>query len=74
MASRVTQTVRAIVSDRQTATLGGAARVTQTARVIAAERATFGQGGAARVTQTARVIIATIDLPGGGLMLRGVGS
>lgn len=71
MASRTTQEVRAIPVE---VTGGGSARVTQLPRVMLADVTPSTLGGSARVTQVSRIVIATIDLAGGGLMLRGIGS
>lgn len=60
MASRVTQTVRAVVTDTGTPQGGGLARVTQTTRAIVTDTGTPQAGGLARVTQVARIIISTV--------------
>ena len=63
MASRVTQTVRAVVATQATA--GGAARVTQDSRVIVVDIASYALGGLSRVTQVSRVVICTVQPIGG---------
>lgn len=72
MPTRNTQTVRAVPT--ATSATGGAARNTQTVRAVPVAEGQARMGGAARVTQCTRVVITTIQLPGGGLPLTGVGA
>lgn len=60
MASRNTQTVRAIPGDAGTAAAGGAARVTQVVHAMPSDLGTPLGGGSARITQTVFVIIGTV--------------
>lgn len=72
MSTRITHNTRQIPALR--ATGGGALRVTQVSRQIAYDLGTLRTGGAARVTQLSRQVVAMMPIPGGGLMMKGMGS
>lgn len=71
MASRTTQETRVVPVE---VSGGGSARVTQAPRVMVADVTPSTLGGSTRVTQAVRVVICTIDLSGGGFLLKGFGS